>query len=85
MVELLENQGWESLYLGNYTLNKELARQLFSILAISSEDSSVLGQFSNNGSHYQFTHRELGIILNVPTQGFSDYIKNQWPSTYDKE
>ena len=85
VVELLENQGWDKLYLGNCTLNKELARQFFSTLTISDEDSSLLGQFSINGSPNQFTHSEIGMILNVPMQGFSDYIKNQWPSTYDKE
>ena len=43
VVELLENQGWSSLFLGNYTLNKELARQFFSTLTISNEDSSFVG------------------------------------------
>ena len=75
--ELLENQGWDSLFLGNYMLNKELTRQFFFTLIISGQDSSLLGQFSINGLPYQFTHKELGLILNVPTQGFSHYIKNQ--------
>ena len=26
VVELVENQGWGNIFLGNYTLNKELAR-----------------------------------------------------------
>ena len=85
VVELLENQGWDKLYLGNCTLNKELARQFFSTLTISGEDSSLVGQFNINGSSYQFTHRELGMILNILTQGFSNYFKNQRSSTYDKK
>ena len=65
VVKLLENQGWDKLYLGNSMINKELARQFFSTLTISSEDSSPLGQFIINSPPYQFTHRELGLILEV--------------------
>ena len=45
VVELLENQGWGNLFLGNCTLHKELARQFFSTLTISDKDSSLLAQF----------------------------------------
>ena len=38
--ELLENQGLDSIFLRNCTLNKELARQFFSTLTISGEYSS---------------------------------------------
>ena len=72
VVELLENQGWENLFLGNCTLNKELARQFFSTLTITGEDSSLLAQFQINGLPYQFTHRELGALLGVSSTGLSD-------------
>ena len=41
--EILENQGWDKLFLGNCTLNIELVRQFFSTLTISGEDSCMLG------------------------------------------
>ena len=76
VVELLENQGWDKLYLGNCILNKELARQFFSTLTISGEDLSLLAQFSINGLPYQFTHSKLGALLGVSSTGFSDYVNN---------
>ena len=45
VIELLENQGWGNLFLRNCTLNKKLAKQFFSTLTISGEDSSLLAQF----------------------------------------
>ena len=43
--ELIENQGWDKLFLWNYTLNIELVRQFFSTLTISSDDSSLLASY----------------------------------------
>ena len=75
-VELLENQGWENIFLENCTLNKELVRQFFSTLTISADDSSLLTQFQINGLPYQFTHKEVGVLLGVSSTRFSDYVKN---------
>ena len=78
--ELLENQGWSHLFLENCKLNKELARQFFSTLVLSGVDSSTVGTFTINGVDHAFIVRELSKILNVPSTGFSDYIKQVWPA-----
>ena len=76
VVELLENQGWGTLFLENYTLNNELTRQFFSTLTISDKESSLLAQFQINGLPYQFTNMELGTLLGVFSIGFLDVVKN---------
>ena len=84
-VQLLEVQDWSKLYLEKCSLNRELARQFFSMLILTSEGSSTVGTFIVNGKDYALTVRELSKILGVPAAGYNDYIKNAWPSYLPKE
>ena len=73
VVELLENQEWISLFLGNCLLNKDLARQFFSTLTISGEDSCLQANFLINGLSYSINHKELGMMGSLTTSRINGF------------
>ena len=79
VVELLEVQDWERMFLNMFTLNTELAHKFFFTFVITGEDEMMLGQFTIDGKPHQFTVRELGLTLGVPTTGFNQYARSNGP------
>ena len=45
----------------------------------------MVGSFTIEGTDYSISFKEMGQIFGVPSKGFMEYQKKNWPSSHDRE